>query len=68
MGPNVSDEAFNWWKASFDAMAKDGKFEAIRQQYDLLPLTLTGDELTQYVYNQTNQLRELSKEYELIGK
>ncbi|MDY6523488.1 tripartite tricarboxylate transporter substrate binding protein, partial [Acinetobacter faecalis] len=35
---------------------------------DLLPLTLTGDELTQYVYNQTNQLRELSKEYELIGK
>ena len=68
MGPKVSDEAFNWWKASFDAMAKDGKFEAIRQQYDLLPLTLTGDELTQYVYNQTNQLRELSKEYELIGK
>lgn len=66
MGPNVSNEAYNWWKKSFDSMAKDGKFQKIRQQYDLLPLTMTGDELTQYVYKQTNQLRELSKEYDLI--
>ena len=68
MGPKVSNEAYNWWKASFDTMAKNGKFEQIRQQYDLLPLTLTGDELTQYVYQQTNKLRELSKDYNLTNK
>lgn len=68
MGPKVSDTAFNWWKVSFDTMAKDEQFQKIRQQYDLLPLTLTGDELTDYVYKQTNQLRALSKEYDLIKK
>lgn len=68
MGPKVSDAAYNWWKDAFDKMAKDQKFEAIRQQYDLLPLTLTGEELNQYVFKQTEQLRALSKEYELIEK
>lgn len=68
MGPQVSDEAFNWWKAAFETLAKDEKFEQIRQQYDLLPLSLTGDELTQYVYQQTQQLRELSKQYDLITR
>ena len=68
MGPKVSDAAYNWWKDAFDKMAKDGKFEAIRQQYDLLPLTLTGEELNKYVYQQTEQLRSLSKEYDLLDK
>ncbi|OTG86485.1 tricarboxylic transporter [Acinetobacter sp. ANC 4558] len=68
MGPKVSDEAFSWWKSAFDTMAKDQKFEAIRKQYDLLPLSMTGEELTQYVYKQTNQFRELSKEYDLVSK
>lgn len=68
MGPKVSDEAFNWWKSSFEKMAKDQKFEQIRQQYDLLPLSMTGEELTKYVLNQTNQFRELSKEYDLVTK
>lgn len=68
MGPKVSNEAYNWWKTSFDTMEKNGKFEKIRQQYDLLPLNLTGEELTQYVYQQTNKLRELSKDYNLTSK
>ena len=68
MGPKVSDEAFSWWKTAFENMAKNNKFEAIRKQYDLLPLSMTGEELTQYIYKQTNQFRELSKEYDLVSK
>ena len=68
MGPNVSDAAYNWWKDTFDKMAKDENFETIRQQYDLLPLTRTGNELQDYIYQQTEQLRSLSKEYDLTVK
>ncbi|ALH96524.1 tripartite tricarboxylate transporter substrate binding protein [Acinetobacter equi] len=68
MGPKVSDEAFDWWKSAFDNMAKNNKFEDIRKQYDLLPLSMSGDELTQYVEKQTNLFRELSKEYDLVSK
>ena len=68
MGPKVSDEAYNWWKSAFEKMAKDPKFEQIRKQYDLLPLSMTGPELDQYVYKQTNELRTLSKQYDLVAK
>ena len=68
MGPKVSDEAFDWWKSAFDDMAKNNKFEDIRKQYDLLPLSMSGDELTQYINKQTNLFRELSKEYDLVSK
>ena len=65
MGPKVSDESFNWWKASFDKMLADPKFAEIRSQRDLLPFAMTGEELSQYVVQQTEQMRVLSKEFQL---
>lgn len=65
MGPKVSDEAFNWWKARFDAMLADPKFAELRQQRDLLPFAMTGDELKQYVEKTTEQMRKLSAEFGL---
>lgn len=66
MGPKVSEEAFQWWKTHFDAMLKDPKFAELRTQRDLLPFQLTGDELAQYVEKNTEEMRALSREFELI--
>lgn len=66
MGPKVSEEAFQWWKTHFDAMLKDPKFAELRAQRDLLPFQLTGDELARYVEKNTEEMRALSKEFELI--
>lgn len=66
MGPDVSPAAYDWWKASFDKMLADPKFAELREQQELLPFSMTGDELEQYVYKRTGELRELSAEYGLI--
>jgi putative tricarboxylic transport membrane protein len=66
MGPDVSDSAYNWWKTSFDTMLADPKFAEIRTQRELLPFAMTGEELEQYVYKRTDELRTLSEEYNLL--
>lgn len=65
MGPKVSDEAYGWWKNAFDSMMANPKFDAVRENQDLLPFELTGEELTAYVYKQTEEMRQLSEEYKL---
>lgn len=66
MGPDVSPAAYDWWKASFDTMLADPKFADLREQQELLPFSMTGDELEAYVYKRTGELRELSAEYGLV--
>ncbi|MDO4998453.1 MAG: tripartite tricarboxylate transporter substrate binding protein [Neisseria sp.] len=68
MGPKVSDEAYNWWKGRFDTMLKDAKFAELRANRDLLPFEMTGEQLQQYVAKTTEQMRALSKEFELDKK
>lgn len=65
MGPKVSEDSFNWWKKSFEKMMADQKFEAVRTNQDLLPFAMTGDELSAYVYKQTEQMHQLSEENKL---
>lgn len=66
MGPDVSPSAYSWWKESFDKVLADPKFAEIREQQELLPFSMTGEELQEYVYKRTNELRELSAEYGLV--
>ena len=65
MGPKVSDEAYSWWKNAFDKMMIDQKFDAVRENQDLLPFEMTGKEIQAYVYKQTDEMRQLSEEYKL---
>ena len=65
MGPKVSDEAYAWWKNAFDKMMTNQKFDAVRENQDLLPFELTGEEISAYVYKQTAEMRQLSEEYKL---
>ena len=66
MGPDVSPAAYDWWKASFDKMLANPKFAELREQQELLPFSMTGEELEAYVYKRTGELRELSAEYGLV--
>lgn len=68
MGPDVSVESYQWWKENFDKMLADPKFAELRKQRELLPFAMTGDELTQYVYKETEKLRALSAEFNLVEK
>lgn len=68
MGPEVSAESYQWWKENFDKMLADPKFAELRKQRELLPFAMTGDELTQYVYKETEKLRALSAEFNLVEK
>lgn len=65
MGPKVSDDAYKWWKNAFDKMMANEKFDAVRENQDLLPFEMTGEEIQAYVYKQTNEMRQLSEEYKL---
>jgi len=65
LGPKVSDEAYGWWKNAFDNMMANQKFDAVRENQDLLPFEMTGEEIQAYVYKQTNEMRQLSEEYKL---
>lgn len=68
MGPKVSDESYNWWKTHFEAMMNDPKFAELRASRDLLPFAMTGEELNQYVAKTTEEMRVLSKEFDLNAK
>lgn len=65
MGPKVSDEAYTWWKERFDTMLADPKFDELRTSRDLLPLAMTGEELQAYVKKTTEEMRVLSKDFNL---
>ena len=66
MGPKVSQAAYDWWKGSFIRMMKNNKFNALREKQGVEAFDLTGDQLSIYVYKQTEQMRQLSQEYQLL--
>ncbi|MGV8843368.1 MAG: Bug family tripartite tricarboxylate transporter substrate binding protein [Pseudomonas sp.] len=66
MGPDVSDEQFNWWKQQFDTLLASEDFATLREQRDLLPLTLTGDELEAFVFKQVAEYKTLAAEFGLM--
>lgn len=66
VGPKVSDEAYAWWKNSFDQLLASEDFVKLRESRELYPFAMTGDELDAYVKKQVAQYKELAKEFGLI--
>lgn len=66
MGPEVSDEDFNWWKDRFDQMLARDDFAQLREQRDLFPLNMTGDELKAFVLKQVQEYKVLAGEFGLV--
>ena len=66
MGPEVSDEQYNWWKQQFDSLLASEDFAKLREQRDLLPLAMTGDELKTFVFKQVEEYKALASEFGLV--
>ena len=66
MGPEVRDEQFSWWKQQFDTLLASEDFAKLREQRDLLPLAVTGDELKALVFKQVEEYKALAGEFGLV--
>ncbi|MFI8980737.1 Bug family tripartite tricarboxylate transporter substrate binding protein [Ectopseudomonas khazarica] len=66
VGPQVSDEAYAWWKEAFDQLLASDDFAKLREQRQLYPFAKTGDELNTLVKQQATQYKELAKEFGLV--
>ncbi len=45
LGPKVSDEDYAWWKNAFDQLLASEDFAKLRDQRELFPFAMTGEEL-----------------------
>ena len=66
LGPKVSDEDYAWWKNAFDQLLASEDFAKLRDQRELFPFAMTGEELDGYVKQQVQQYKQLAKDFGLI--
>ncbi|HGN0640108.1 TPA: tripartite tricarboxylate transporter substrate binding protein [Pseudomonas aeruginosa] len=66
LGPKVSDEDYAWWKNAFDQLLAAEDFAKLRDQRELFPFAMTGEELDGYVKQQVQQYKQLAKDFGLI--
>jgi putative tricarboxylic transport membrane protein len=66
LGPKVSDEAYTWWKNAFDQLLASEDFAKLREDRELYPFAMTGEELDGYVKQHVAQYKELAQEFGLI--
>lgn len=66
VGPKVSDEDYQFWKASFDKLLASEDFAKLRDQRELFPFAMTGPELDSYVKQQVARYRQMAHDFGLI--
>lgn len=65
MGPDVSEEAYSWWKNTFEEVLASEDYAVLREQRELFPFSMTGDELDTYVKRQVSEYKQLASEFGL---
>lgn len=68
MGPEVSDEAYNWWVKAFQNMYATKKFAYIRNAKGLYEFNKAGSELDDFVNQRMRFFRELLTEMDMDKK
>lgn len=66
VGPDVTPEAVAWWRDRFATLQASPEFQQYLADRDVLPLTVTGEELDALVKQQVEQYRELGREFGLV--
>ena len=66
LGPDVSDEAYDYWAAQFDKAYENEAFLQTVQDKGLIPFKMSGDEFDSYVKSRVGYMRDLAKEAGLI--
>jgi len=65
VGPKVSEQAYREWSEALRKAMSDDGFPRRRESLGLFPLSLTGDELQQFVDSSMAEYRRLAAEFEL---
>lgn len=68
VGPNVSDEAYNWWVNTFRRLVKTEEFARRRERTGLFPFFLVGDEFDNYVRDSVKSYRQTAVDIGLIDE
>jgi putative tricarboxylic transport membrane protein len=66
MGPDVSDADYEWWQNIIQDYYKTDRYVALREQFGLFPMELSGSELQETLERQSRQFMELSEEFGFI--
>lgn len=65
MGPEVSDEDYQWWVANFDSLMSSPRFAEMRVEFGMFPYALTGAELDKVIKDRMVHYRQLATEFDL---
>lgn len=68
LGPDVSDEDYQWWIQAFETTMASDAFAKLQEQQGLYPFALTGPELDAYVKEQVKEYTKLADSFGLIRK
>ncbi|WP_077928845.1 Bug family tripartite tricarboxylate transporter substrate binding protein [Wohlfahrtiimonas populi] len=66
MGPNVTEDEYNWWKEKFNELLISQEFQVLLTEYDFLPFSVTGEELKVLIEKQIQDLRIVSEKFGLL--
>jgi len=68
MGPNVSDEAYNWWVNTFRRLVKTEEFIQQRKEMGLFPFFMIGDKFDDYVRTTIRRHQQTAIDIGLINE
>jgi len=66
MGPDVSDDAYNWWVNTFRRLVKTEEFNEQRKKLGLYPFFMVGEEFGTYVRKSVRKHRRTAMDIGLI--
>lgn len=66
VGPDVSDEQYNWWVNAFNELYKTETYKEIQQQQGLFPRDVAGKEVDDYVKERVKEYAELAESFGLM--
>lgn len=66
VGPDVSDEQYDWWVNAFNQLYKTETFKEIQKQQGLFPHDVAGKELDDYVKERVKEYAELAESFGLM--
>lgn len=66
VGPDVSDEEYNWWVNAFEELYKTDEFKEIQEQQGLFPRDVAGQEVDDYVKERVKAYAELAESFGLV--
>ncbi len=66
MGPEVSDDAYNWWVATLKRLLSTNEFKQERERLGMYPFSLVGKEFDRFVHDNVSKQRQLANDIGLL--